>query len=82
MQKSQWPDYNTFFKYNVTSIRKSSIKRHLFNVHDCKCSISMPVNINKLVKCREVFEDNRDIDEKGWNLEFNRDIDEHRIGID
>ena len=42
----------------------------------------MPVNINKLVKCREVFEDNRDIDEKGWNLEFNRDIDEHRIGID
>ena len=33
------------------------------DVHECECSICMPFDMQKLVKCYDVKEDVRDIDE-------------------
>ena len=55
------------------------MKKTEVDVHGC--SIVMPEHIKKLIICPAEYEDKRIIDEYGWNLDINRDLDEYMLGI-
>ena len=42
----------------------------------------MPTDIQKLIKCNDEKEEDRDIDENEWNLDRIRALGEYGLGID
>ena len=64
----------------VTLVRKT--KLDIMNVHECKCSKSMPIDIIGLVECHDKKKDNCYFDENDWNLNHIRDLEEYGLGID
>ena len=66
----------------VTLVRKTSPKLDIMNVHECKCSKSMPIDIIGLVECHDEKEDNCYFDENDWDLNHICDLEEYGLGID